>query len=81
MGQLIGLPILSLLLYIIRAGGQFFFVYAWLFVLFTSLFMMTIYPDFIAPLFDRYDRLPDGALRTKIEELVRLEWGGHVCVG
>jgi len=68
-GQLIGLPILSLLLYIIRAGGQFFFVYAWLFVLFTSLFMMTIYPDFIAPLFDRYDRLPDGALRTKIEEL------------
>jgi len=68
-GQLIGLPILSLLLYIIRAGGQFFFVYAWLFVLLTSLFMMTIYPDFIAPLFDRYDRLPDGALRTKIEHL------------
>jgi len=68
-GQAIGLPILTLLLYIIKAGGQFFFVYAWLFVLITSLFMMTIYPDFIAPLFDRYDRLPDGNLRTKIEEL------------
>ena len=65
------LPILSLLLYIIKAGGQFFFIYAWLFVLVTSLFMMTIYPDFIAPLFDRYDRLPDGNLRTEIEKLVR----------
>jgi len=31
--------------------------------------MMTIYPDFIAPLFDRYDRLPDGNLRTEIEKL------------
>ena len=70
-GQAIGLPILSLLLYIIKAGGSFFFVYAWLFVLITSLFMMTIYPDFIAPLFDRYDRLPDGDLRTGIEKLVR----------
>jgi len=68
-GQAIGLPILSLLLYIIKAGGSFFFVYAWLFVLITSLFMMTIYPDFIAPLFDRYDRLPDGDLRTGIEKL------------
>jgi len=67
--QAIGLPILSLLLYIIKAGGQFFFIYAWLFVLVTSLFMMTIYPDFIAPLFDRYDRLPDGNLRTEIEKL------------
>jgi len=67
--QAIGLPILALLIYIIQAGGQFFFVYAWLFVLITSLFMMTIYPDFIAPLFDRYDRLPDGNLRTEIEKL------------
>lgn len=65
----IGLPILSLLLCIIKMGGDYFFVYAWFFVLVTSLFMMTIYPDFIAPLFDRYDRLPDGNLRTKIEDL------------
>jgi STE24 endopeptidase len=71
-GQAIGLPIISLLLFIIKAGGDYFFVYAWLFVLVTSLFMMTIYPDFIAPLFDRYDRLPDGNLRTEIEKLVRM---------
>lgn len=32
-------------------------------------FLITIYADFIAPLFDKYTPLPEGDLRTKIEEL------------
>ena len=31
--------------------------------------MMTIYPEFIAPLFDKYTALPESSLKTKIEEL------------
>ncbi|KAF7247979.1 hypothetical protein EG68_09222 [Paragonimus skrjabini miyazakii] len=31
--------------------------------------MMFVYPEYIAPLFDRYERLPDGDLRQKIEAL------------
>ena len=30
---------------------------------------MTIYPEFIAPLFDKYTALPESSLKTKIEEL------------
>ncbi len=30
---------------------------------------MTIYADYIAPLFDKFSPLPDGELKTKIEEL------------
>lgn len=30
---------------------------------------MTVYPEFIAPLFDKYTPLPEGDLRTKIEAL------------
>ena len=30
---------------------------------------MTVYADYIAPLFDKFTPLPDGELRTKIEEL------------
>ena len=30
---------------------------------------MFIYPEFIAPLFDKYTPLPESPLRTKIEEL------------
>ena len=31
--------------------------------------MITIYADYIAPLFDKFTPLPDGELRTRIEEM------------
>merc|ERR1740131_589339 len=34
-----------------------------------TVFLMTIYPDFIAPLFDKYTSMPTGQLRTDIEAL------------
>lgn len=34
-----------------------------------TFFFMTIYPDLIAPLFDKYTPLPEGDLRTQIETL------------
>lgn len=33
--------------------------------------MITIYADFIAPLFDKYTVLPEGDLRTKIEAMAK----------
>lgn len=41
---LIGGPFVSLLLYIIKAGGEFFYLYVWAFMFVFSLFMMTIVP-------------------------------------
>lgn len=67
--QIIALPITALLLWIIKAGGDYFFVYAWLFTFVVTLALVTIYADYIAPLFDRYTPLEEGELRTKIEEL------------
>lgn len=55
--------------YIVKIGGDYFFFYLWLFTLVMSLFLMTIYPDYIAPLFDKYTPLPEGELRSSIEEL------------
>lgn len=31
--------------------------------------MLTVYADYIAPLFDRFTPLPEGELRTEIEKL------------
>ena len=31
--------------------------------------LITVYADFIAPIFDKFTPLPDGELRTQIEEL------------
>ncbi|XP_041463404.1 CAAX prenyl protease 1 homolog [Lytechinus variegatus] len=69
--QAISLPILAGLLYIIKMGGQYFFVYAWVFTLVISLFLITVYADYIAPLFDKFTPLPEGDLRTKIEDLAK----------
>merc|ERR1719348_2935199 len=33
------------------------------------LFLMTIYPDLIAPLFDKYTPMPEGELKGQIESL------------
>lgn len=35
-----------------------------------TLIMMTIYPNFIAPLFNKFESLADQELKTKIEDLV-----------
>jgi len=68
-GQIIMLPLVAAVIKIIYWGGEFFFVYLWFFVLVFTIFMMIVYPEFIAPLFDKYQPLPEGELRTKIEGL------------
>ena len=62
-------PLVSGMIWIIKNGGDFFFVYLWLFTAVMSLLMMVIYPDFIAPLFDKYTPLPEGELKDRIEAL------------
>ncbi|TKR62331.1 hypothetical protein L596_026312 [Steinernema carpocapsae] len=57
--QVISAPILTALIWIVRNGGDYFFCYAWVFVSIMILLLMTIYPEFIAPLFDKYVPLPD----------------------
>uniref|UniRef100_A0A4W4DPL9 CAAX prenyl protease n=1 Tax=Electrophorus electricus TaxID=8005 RepID=A0A4W4DPL9_ELEEL len=69
--QCILLPVTSLLLYIIKIGGDYFFIYAWLFTLIVSLVLVTIYADYIAPLFDKFTPLPEGDLKTDIENMAK----------
>jgi len=68
-GQVIQSPILAAIIKIVYWGGDYFFIYLWVFAVMMTLFLMTVYPDFIAPLFDKYTPMPDGQLRTDIENL------------
>jgi STE24 endopeptidase len=65
----IGGPFTALLLYIIQMGGPHFYLYVWAFMFCFSAFMMTIVPVFIMPLFNKYESLEDGNLKTRIYEL------------
>lgn len=65
----LSLPIACAVIYIVSIGGPYFFVWLWAFVGVVSLLFLTIYPIFIAPLFDKYSPLAEGPLRTSIEQL------------
>merc|ERR1719268_296913 len=68
-GQVIQAPILACIIKIVYWGGDYFFVYLWFFAVAMTLFLMTIYPDLIAPLFDKYTPMPEGELKGQIESL------------
>ncbi|KAG5890554.1 hypothetical protein JTB14_028305 [Gonioctena quinquepunctata] len=67
--QLITIMISSLIIVIIKSGGPYFFIWLWVVVCIISMILLTIYPAVIAPLFDKYTPLPEGELRTEIENL------------
>ncbi|KAJ8933637.1 hypothetical protein NQ314_013900 [Rhamnusium bicolor] len=67
--QIITLMISSVVIVIIKNGGPYFFVWLWAVVCVISMILLTIYPAVIAPLFDKYTPLPEGKLRTEIENL------------
>ncbi|XP_021850368.1 CAAX prenyl protease 1 homolog [Spinacia oleracea] len=65
----IGPPIVSAMIVIVQKGGPYLAIYLWGFMFILSIVMMTLYPVLIAPLFNKFTPLPDGELRTKIEDL------------
>ncbi|KAG5660453.1 hypothetical protein KAF25_003059 [Fusarium avenaceum] len=62
-------PFLAGFLKIIQKTGNQFFYYLWLFVIALQVFMITIYPVAILPLFNKLSPLEDGELKTKVEAL------------
>lgn len=62
-------PIVAAIVYIVERGGPYFFFYIWIFLSLVIFLLMTVYPEFIAPLFDKYVPLPESELKQKIEKL------------
>lgn len=62
-------PIVAGIASILEKAGPWVALHLWLFLLALSLFLMTIYPVVIQPLFNTFTPLPEGQLRQAIEEL------------
>lgn len=72
---LFGGPFAALLLRIITWGGDHFYLYVWAFTSAFSVLMMTLVPVVIMPMFNKYEKLPDGSLKDQIYKLAgRLEF-------
>ena len=65
----IGIPVLSAMIWIIISMGQYFYVYLWLFMFVFSLFLMTIFPEYIAPLYNKYTPIEEGPIYDAIKNL------------
>lgn len=62
-------PLLFGLLFFMKSTGEFWWLYAWSFVLTFQLLVLIIYPNWIAPLFNKFTPLEEGQLRNDIFSL------------
>ncbi len=69
-GAVLGLPLVALALTLMRAAGAYWWVWLWAAWIAFQVLMLALYPTVIAPLFNTFSPLPEGAARTRIEALL-----------
>ncbi|MEO7854290.1 MAG: M48 family metallopeptidase [Rubrivivax sp.] len=70
-GLLIGVPLLALILWIMGATGELWWLWAWGAWMAFNLLMLVLYPTVIAPLFNKFEPLPDAALKERVQALMQ----------
>lgn len=70
LGALIGLPIAALILWLMGAAGAQWWIWAWGTWIGFNLLLMWALPTFIAPLFNKFTALEDGAIKTQVTALM-----------
>jgi STE24 endopeptidase len=70
LGAAIGLPLLALILWVIDSVGSSWWLWAWGILISFSLLMSWLYPTLIAPLFNKFTPMEDGALKERISGLL-----------
>lgn len=66
---IVGIPLLGILIKLLSMGQPQYWIYVWLGCVLIGILICEIYPTVLAPLFHNFTPLPEGELRTKIEQL------------
>jgi len=66
----LGLPLLALVLWLMRASGALWWLWVWVAWAVFNVAVLVLYPTVIAPLFNRFEPLPAGELRSRVEALL-----------
>ncbi len=64
-------PLSLLVLWIMQQSSGLWWIWAWLVWSGFTLLMIWLYPTLIAPLFNRFEPLPEGRLKSSIEQLLK----------
>jgi STE24 endopeptidase len=70
-GALIGLPLAALILWIMAASGGMWWLWAWVAWVAFNLVLLVLYPTVIAPIFNKFEPLPDEALKARVQALMQ----------
>ena len=70
-GAAIGLPLVALVLWIMANAGAWWWLWAWLAWVGFQLLMLVIYPTVIAPIFNKFEPLPDESLKQRVQALMQ----------
>jgi STE24 endopeptidase len=71
LGAVIGLPLAALLLWLMAAAGALWWLWAFGVLAGFTLLMQVLYPTVIAPLFNKFQPLPDQALAERVAALMQ----------
>ena len=69
-GAAIGLPLVAVVLWLMAAAGSLWWLWAWALWTVFQLLLMWVFPTFIAPLFNKFEPLAEGALKTRVTALM-----------
>jgi len=69
-GSAFGVPLVLAVLWLMGKMGSLWWLYVWAVWVSFSIFMMAVYPAFIAPLFNKFSPMQDGSLKHRIEALL-----------
>jgi len=71
LGLAIGGPLVLIVLWLMGIMGSAWWLWVWVVWMSFNLGILALYPTFIAPLFNKFTPLADGAMQTRIEALVK----------
>jgi STE24 endopeptidase len=66
----LGTPLLLLIFWFVETTGPYWWLYTWLAWIVFTMLLVTLFPRWIAPLFNRFTPLEEGELRSRIEALI-----------
>jgi STE24 endopeptidase len=69
-GAVLGVPLLAAILALMRSAGPAWWLWAWIVWIGFNLAVLVLYPTVIAPFFNRFEPLPEGPVRERVESLL-----------
>lgn len=70
-GAVIGLPIATLILWMMATAGDWWWLWAWTVWMGFNLLLLLIYPTFIAPLFNKFTALGNETVKARVTALMQ----------